>query len=411
MPINSAQLLKSAVHQHAATTRQGVLERVFTYYFDGLVYNQIWEDPRVDLAALELRSDSRVLTISSGGCNILNYLTALPHAITAVDLNRHHMYLTRLKLAALEHLPDYEAFFAFFGKGSGPQNVTNYYRFLHYNLDPETAAYWGGAENTEAARKRARIQYFARNFYDYGRNGYYLRFLHRLARMMGKNPGMITSALSEREQELIFKEMVAPFFDNWFVKFLSKLPFIVFGLGIPPRQYEALAADAPNGDVLGMYRERMRKLACGFPIKDNYFAWQAFGRQYDCERKQALPDYLKEEYYDLLRANLWRVDTEITTLTGFLRQQPAESFDRFVFLDAQDWMKPEEITDLWHEVARVGRPGSRIIFRTAPAASPIEAALPVSLRKRFQYDGIRSRELFDQDRASIYGGFHLYQLM
>ncbi len=27
-------------------------------------------------------------------------------------------------------------------------------------------------------------------------------------------------------------------------------------------------------------RSRLEKLACGFPLTDNYFAWQAFGRGY-----------------------------------------------------------------------------------------------------------------------------------
>jgi S-adenosylmethionine-diacylglycerol 3-amino-3-carboxypropyl transferase len=70
--------------------------------------------------ALQLDENSRVLTISSGGCNALNYLLENPESVTAVDLNRHHIYLLNLKLAALKHLPDHESFFAFFGTGRGP---------------------------------------------------------------------------------------------------------------------------------------------------------------------------------------------------------------------------------------------------------------------------------------------------
>src|ERR1700761_5808000 len=81
------QLLEKAAHQKPANTRRGALERLFTLMFQGFVYNQIWEDPVVDLAALDLKPQHRVITIASGGCNVLNYLAAGPAKIIAVDLN------------------------------------------------------------------------------------------------------------------------------------------------------------------------------------------------------------------------------------------------------------------------------------------------------------------------------------
>ena len=109
--MSTSALLKSAVQQNPLTKGEGMLEKLFTVWFNGFVYNQIWEDPRVDAEALDLKSDSRILTISSGGCNVLSYLTAADCEVVAVDLNRYHMYLTRLKLAAVEQLPTYEDFF------------------------------------------------------------------------------------------------------------------------------------------------------------------------------------------------------------------------------------------------------------------------------------------------------------
>src|SRR5688572_7684824 len=107
--------LQTAVQTESLSSKQGVLQKLFAVWFDAFVYNQIWEDPRVDIEALQLDGSSRVLTISSGGCNALNYLLESPESVTAVDLNRHHIYLLNLKIAALKHLPDYDSFFAFFG--------------------------------------------------------------------------------------------------------------------------------------------------------------------------------------------------------------------------------------------------------------------------------------------------------
>ena len=69
-------LLERAAHQAAPASRRGVLERLFTLMFQGFVYNQIWEDPSVDLDALKLEPNHRLVTIASGGCNVLNYLAA-----------------------------------------------------------------------------------------------------------------------------------------------------------------------------------------------------------------------------------------------------------------------------------------------------------------------------------------------
>ena len=396
----SQDLLLEAVQNKPATSKQGILQKLFAVYFDGLVYNQIWEDPRVDLQALKLDNDSRVLTISSGGCNAINYLTASPERVTAIDLNPHHIYLTNLKIAALRYLPDYTSFFDFFGRADVPVNVANYHKYLAPKLDAETRKFW---------ESKNRIGYFAKGFYNYARNGYFLRFFHRFAKTIKCDMNGLTKAKSTAEQEAFFQKNVQPFFDNFVIKTLGKTPITVFGLGIPPQQYEELKKDAANG-MIELMRERAHRLAVGFPIQDNYFAWQAFTRKYDTENKIALPDYLKEENYDLIKANAFRVNTVIASIIEHIKEQPAGTFNRFVFLDAQDWMNAEILTDLWTAIAARGGAGTRIIFRTAGSDSPIETALPADLRQKFDYEKEWSEELFKQDRAAIYGGFHLYLL-
>ena len=42
------------------------------------------------------------------------------------------------------------------------------------------------------------------------------------------------------------------------------------------------------------------------------------------------------------------------------RHGPAASFDRYVLLDAQDWMGDADLTKLWSEITRTARPGARV---------------------------------------------------
>lgn len=406
------QLVLDAVRNEKVSSRQGILQKLFAVWFDAFVYNQIWEDPRVDLQALELDGNSRVLTISSGGCNALNYLLAGPESVTAVDLNRHHIYLLNLKLAAIKHLPSYEDFFAFFGHGKGKSTGSDYLKFIAPNLDKNTRDFWELNTFGGGLLFGPRISFFSNaGLYDHSRNGYFLQFFHKFSRLFGCKPEELLKAQTLAEQGTIYYKYLDPFFDNFLVKTLGKMPITMFGLGIPPQQYEELKKDM-IGDktIIDIYRERVKRLACDYPIRENYFAWQGFARKYDTETRLALPEYLKEENYETLKANAGRLTSKVASATDEIRNNPKGTFNRFVFLDAQDWMNAETMADLWSSIAEKAEPGSRIIFRTASAASPIEMNLLAELRNKFDYEKEFSEELFKQDRASIYGGFHLYVL-
>jgi S-adenosylmethionine-diacylglycerol 3-amino-3-carboxypropyl transferase len=408
----SAEQVLDAVVTRRLLTSQGLMQRLFVFWFDAFVYNQIWEDPQVDLEALQLGTDSRVLTISSGGCNALNYLAAGPESVTAVDLNRYHIYLLELKLAALRSLPDHEDFFAFFGLGKHPSNLENYRRYIAPILDDDARRFWesSGLLGNLLLRGK-RINYFEKGgLYDHSRNGYFLRFFHGFAHLVGLRPEKILEANSAAEQKVQFDHNIAPFFDSLLIRTLGRLPVTMFGLGIPPQQLEELKQDVGSGSLVDVYRERIRRLACDYPINENYFAWQAFARRYDTASRIAIPDYLKAENFETLKANAHRIRPIVGSVTDRISSEARHAFNRFVFLDAQDWMNAATMTELWQQIAEKGEPGSRIIFRTAGARSPLEKNLPADLLLRFRYDADHSKELSAKDRVSIYGGFHVYEL-
>jgi S-adenosylmethionine-diacylglycerol 3-amino-3-carboxypropyl transferase len=409
MQTHTEELLKQAVHYHRAASRRGLSERAFTAWFSGFVYNQIWEDPAVDAQALKLDGNSRMLTISSGGCNVLNYLLRSPAKIVAIDLNTCHMSLTRLKLAAVRRLADHKDFYDFFGHGDRDSNLMTYRNRIRPFLEDTTREFWESSSWPGRKIGRQRISYFSRGFYDQAKLGGFLRFVHLLCKVTNRNPDRLFEAKTVAEQEAIFKELFDPFFDSRFVKFLGRMPATVFSLGIPPSQHKIMDEES-GGDIVETFRQRVRKLACGSPLDQNYFAWQAFGRRYDHENRRAVPDYLREENYPKLRENVSRVETYITSLSDYLKTQEPGALNRFVLLDSQDWMPAAVIAQLWAEIARVGEPGSRIIFRTAGEKSPIEESLPPELLARFECERELARELHEQDRSAIYGMFHVYSL-
>lgn len=401
-------LLDQAVKNTTSVKKKGFLDFLFTHWFNRLVYPQIWEDPVVDIEALQLNSDSRIVTISSGGCNVLNYLVEQPHSISVVDLNETHLALLRLKLAALKHFETYEQFFEFFGEANLRSNLDLYTQYLKPNLDEETLNYW---ESRPAFYQPKRINMFTNNFYRHGLLGSFIGMGHFIARMLGYNLRSVMDAKTMQEQAQIFDEKIGPVFDTRLVKFLSNRPVVLYSLGIPPSQFDCMAEDAGRTQV-GMHdllRQRLRTLACDFPLETNYFAWQAFARQYDTKQRQAIPEYLKEDHFDTLKAQLDKVDVNHITMTDYLAKQPDASMDGYVLLDAMDWMDEAQLTELWEQIERTASPKARLICRSSAEECPVDSMVPSRILSKWSKDDTEGRAFLKRDRSSIYGGFHLYK--
>ena len=398
----SEKLVTKSVHQHKLMSKKGLLERMFSFWFDSLVYNQIWEDPRVDMEALELGPDSHVLTIASGGCNILSYLSAADVKITAIDLNPAHIALNKLKVAAVQHLPDYRAFHRFFAEADARENVSAYYNYVRPHLDETSQRYW----ESRNLIGRKRIGYFGTNLYRHGLLGTFIGAGHLLARAHGRNPRKILTAKTRAEQRQIFEAELAPLFDKKHIRWLCERPSALFGLGIPPSQFEALKGNERR--MATVLRARLERLACDFDLSDNYFAWQAFGRRYSSGGSGPLPPYLQRANFDTLRARIANVDVQHRSFTEYLASQPPGTIDGFVLLDAQDWMTDQQLTELWTEIARAASPGARVIFRTAGEETILPGRVPDPILSRFDYDVDTCHKWTARDRSSIYGGFHLY---
>ncbi len=232
----SNRLLKAAVYNTPAISTKGLLDRLFAVWFHRFVYNQIWEDPHVDLTALRIGPESRVVTIASGGCNVLNYLLAAPRAITAVDLNPAHIALTRLKLAAVRHLDDHESFFQLFGAADDRDNRALYEQRLRPHLDDATRAFWD--QRTIFGKRR--VAYFTDGLYHRAVLGRFLGVLHRFAALTGRRPARLLSARTLEEQARLFEEVLAPVFDWRVFRALCRLPVMSYSLGIPPAQFGLL---------------------------------------------------------------------------------------------------------------------------------------------------------------------------
>jgi S-adenosylmethionine-diacylglycerol 3-amino-3-carboxypropyl transferase len=397
----NTQLIADAVRNSRDEAEATVWDKLFAFWFRRLVYTQIWEDPEADLAALQLPLGSTIVTISSGGCNALSYLTAQPAQVYAVDLNEAHLSLLKLKLAGLRAFSDYAEFWQFFGKAASRANAALYRERLRPWLDSDARAYW----DKRNLFGRPRHGYFTDGFYRHGMLGRFIGLAHLLAKVAGIDLDALLNGKPDAPERVAALGRLHRLFHSPLARLITGTPALLFSLGIPPQQRALLGADAPLNEVL---HERLLRLINVHPNDTNYFAWQALNRSYPGPGDRCLPLYLQRSQFGRMRNGAGVIIPVHANLRLFLEGLPAREVDAVVLLDSQDWMAPEEIGALWNAIDRTGSDNVRVIFRTAGAASPLESPELAPLRQIWRRDEARSAIGFQRDRSGIYGGFHCY---
>lgn len=395
------KLIAEAVRNSRQESETTVWDRLFAFWFQRLVYTQIWEDPEADLAALQLPANATIVTISSGGCNALSYLAAEPARVFAVDLNEAHLSLLKLKLAGLRSLSRYEDFWQYFGEGATRDNAALYDAHLKPALDSGARGYW----ETRDIIGRPRHLFFTNGFYRHGMLGRFIGFAHVLAKMGRIDLDALLTHDKASPKRIEAMDRLYRIFHSRFARLITSTPALLFSLGIPPQQRVLLQGREKLNEVL---HQRLLRLIDVHPNDNNYFAWQALRRSYAGPGDTCLPPYLQQGRFDAMRARADRVAPVHANLRVFLESRPAREVDAVVLLDSQDWMSNSEISALWSAIDRAGSDSVRIIFRTAGAESPLDHPELESLRDRWRRDEARSTLGFEQDRSGIYGGFHCY---
>ncbi len=398
----STQLIANAAQSNRARDDATIWDRLFAFWSRRLVYTQIWEDPEADLAALQLPLGSTIVTISSGGCNALSYLTAQPAQVYAVDLNEAHLSLLKLKLAGIRAFAKYSEFWQFFGEAASRANARLYRERLRPLLDRDARAYW----DKRNMIGRPRHAYFTDGFYRHGILGRFIGFTHMVARLVGIDLGALLHGDADAPERIEALDRLHRLFHSRLFRLMTRTPALLFGLGIPPRQRALLGGGASLNEVL---HARLLRLINAHPNDTNYFAWQALHRSYPGPGDRCLPPYLQGGQFARMRDDAGLIIPVHGNLRQFLDGLPAREVDAVVLLDSQDWMSPEEIRTLWDAIDRAGSNHVSVIFRTAGTQSPLEQDKELaSLREIWRRDDERSDIGYELDRSGIYGGFHCY---
>ncbi len=358
-----------------------------------LIYNACWEDPRIDRRLLGLDGTSRLVMITSAGCNALDYLLDGPAEVHAVDMNFRQNALLQLKMALLA-AGSFEDLYKMFGNGvhESPRDV---YRAHATGLPEEARVYWKKKINC------FRAGVMKRSFYYTGASGdvawVVMRYLWTTKRCLREPINALLDAETVEMQQRLYTRMEPALWRGWLGK-LARNPAVMALLGVPRPQIELINARYP-GALWGYVRDKMRHVFTQVPMRDNYF-WRVYIT--GAYTPQCCPNYLKKKHADFYRTHVGRIQTHTGTLTDFLTRHPGV-YSHFVLLDHQDWLAYHDMEGLeaeWRGILANSRSGTRVLMRSACHEADF---LPAWVKKRLVFFPDRTTSLHRRDRVGTYG--------
>lgn len=371
-----------------------------------LLYNACWEDPACDRQALELGPSDRVLVITSGGCNALDYVLAGAGEVHAVDVNPRQTALLDLKLAAARGL-EYEDYWQLFGLGRHPDFRALYAGQLRARLPVASREVWDTQQS----------------WFDGERGGLYLRGLagavargFRTWLMFRPSLRRAVDDLLEAgtldEQRTIYDQEVSPRLWRGVVPWALGRRWFLCLCGVPLHQRAEITRT--GHEVAGFIQTCLDRVFRDIRLSGNYF-YQVYLR--GSYTPGCCPTYATESgWSSLRRGGAARIKTHTTTVADFLAQHHGE-FTRFVLLDHLDWLadrRPDLLTEEWEWIFRRSGPGSRAIWRSAhPEPAWMTSGVRADgrpLADGWLLDQRLAQRLHQQDRVGTYGGFHIAHL-
>lgn len=366
-----------------------VFQRIHT---GNLVYNTCWEDPRCDRQLLDIQPDSRVVMLTSAGCNALDYLLDCPYTIDCVDMNPRQNSLLELKSALFQH-SDHATLFDFFGNGKHEDADDILEEVLRPNLDEYSLQYW---ENN--------LHFFSgkglrKSFYWYGSAGAAAFLVKKVLEANPKTKQLIHRLFEceDLDTQRQVYDRLEPRLINSFTGWLFNRHIFQSMLGVPQSQQYLAKEIYPDG-MAGYVKQCFRKVFREINVKDNYF-WKVYflgAYSEDC-----CPNYLRKEHFDTLQNRVVCIKTHTATLSEFLQDHPGQ-YSHFVLLDHQDWMAahhPAALDEEWALILQNSAPNAKILLRSAAAKLDF---IPDFVYQKVKFDGPKAAETEQYDRVGTY---------
>lgn len=355
-----------------------------------LIFTANWEDPESDIKAVDMKPGQSLLTITSGGCNILHFLLYDPEVIYAVDINPAQTWLMELKIAAIKNL-SYDDFVSFMGLQESACRETMF-SSLSKDLSPDALHFW--KMNLKLVKKGVLL------------NGKFERFIKIAGKLLGLMQGRrkvdkVFTSTNKEEQNKFFKEE----WDNRRWRLLFKLMMNKKRLAKKGLVAEYFHFDDGAQSFSESFYNRARKALCDIPIKSNYFLSVYFSGKY--RNEISLPAYLMPDNFGHIKRNIDRIKLITADTKYWLEAMPAQSIDGFCLSNICELMSEADTFKLFTEVVRTAKPHAKICFRNLM----IPREVPESMKDTVVKNETLSAGLLANDRSFVYSKVAAYDLV
>lgn len=378
----------SAISEHStpaeAAPRSEAAERAD---FSLIRYAQCWEDADILLEALDIQPRDICLSIASAGDNALSLLARQPQRVIVVDMNPAQLACLELRVAAYREL-DHAGLLELTGSvpGGGREAL---FRRCRPALSPAARIFWD-----------ARPQAIARGI---GAAGKFERYFETFRRCMlplvhsRKRIEQLLRGGSPVEREAFYKR----YWDTWRWQLIFRLFFsrcVMGRMGRDPSFFRYV-----EGAVSDRILTRAQHAVTALDPADNpYLQWILTGRH-----TTALPFALRSENFEVIRANLDRLEWHCQPLERFLDSVDEQTFDAFNLSDIFEYISQENYHRLLEQLIRSGRSGARLAYWNTLA----DRHRPDSMADRLRSLDELSRSLHAKDKAFFYCAFIVEEIV
>ena len=137
------------------------------------------------------------------------------------------------------------------------------------------------------------------------------------------------------------------------------------------------------------------------PASNPYVHWILTGTHGD-----VLPCALRAENFDIIRANLDRLEWHAVSLEEYLSRSDSPRFDRFNLSDVFEYVSPEHYRRTLNSIVGCSRPGARLAYWNML----VPRRRPRSLAPRLRPLDDLADALHRTDRAFFYSAFRLEEV-
>jgi S-adenosylmethionine-diacylglycerol 3-amino-3-carboxypropyl transferase len=369
------------------------LSKLFT--MNKIDYYTCWEDFQIIQNALQINSGDVIFSITSGGCNILNFLVYNPKKIVAVDYNPYQNYLLELKIEAIRNL-DYSQFLQFMG--IAPSNEREkIYEMVRKKLSDNARTIWD--RNSYAIRKGVLLvgEQNVKNF------GKLLRFLKGSKTIenffLCQDIKKQTDYFYRYIYGLPWRLYQRYTSQDWVVKLMLCLRAV---RELPYRRRRAAGyfQYLQNVHYPSDHHKKIEEVFSKIPVRNNHFAsLMLLGYYFN---KDCFPPYLKEENYDNMQQRVDRIEMESASVSEVLKKFPNDYFTKFNLSNIFDWVENTSFQQQLIELTKFGAEGGKILYAT----TRIDREIPTKIATLSQ-DAHLASDLMHEDRTMLYSKYQL----